>query len=279
MDRRPAVAGIFYPSDPEELSSMLEHLFLEHEHGPKRKPEASDNTLAVVSPHAGYIYSGPCAAHSFVHVPKVDTVVLIGPNHTGLGHPISVRPDGKRHTPLGALEVDEEFVDLLTSDMYAQKDYAAHINEHCLEVQLPFLIYAYNELGRSLPKIVPIVLGYQQADVAITLGMKIKEIAEELGKRIYVIASSDLDHYEPQPIVVSKDMVVLKCVESLDIECLYKSVFELDISVCGYGAIATAIDYTKRNGGKAKVLKHMTSGDVTGDYDAVVGYGSVRFYR
>jgi len=130
-----------------------------------------------------------------------------------------------------------------------------------------------------MPQIVPIVLGIQTPDVAIMMAKAIKEVSENLGRRVRVVASSDLNHYEPHSITVAKDLSVLKCVENLDIDCFYTTMEELNVSICGYGAIATAMDYTRRHGGRAKLLKHMTSGDVSGDYGSVVGYAAVKFFK
>ncbi len=275
MDRSPAVAGMFYPAEPGRLRRYIEELFLEHPFGPKKAPRGDKSTIALVEPHAGYMYSGPCAAHGYTKLREVDTIIIAGPNHTGFGEPISVRPDGKRITPLGELEVDLELASRLNDHSIARRDYEAHIEEHSIEVQLPFIQYVYEYNSREMPKILPIALMNQQPHAMLELARGIIEASESLGREILFIASSDLNHYEPQPITEAKDLSLLQCIEALDIECLYERIAELNISACGPGGIAIAISLAKRAKASAKVLSHYTSGDITGDKRAVVGYASV----
>jgi AmmeMemoRadiSam system protein B len=189
---------------------------------------------------------------------KPDTFILLGPNHTGYGNPLSAMRDGAWRTPLGDVSVDD----------------VAHRHEHSIEVQLPFLQYMY---GSSF-KFVPICFLIQDMDTAAEIG---RGLAEVLANRnAIVIASSDMTHYEPQASVNRKDQAVLKAIEELNVKKLYNILEADNVSACGYGPIAAVMTYAKALGAeKSEVLAHKTSGDVTGDKSAVVGYAAVSFKK
>ncbi len=283
--RSPVVAGTFYPEDPDTLRKAIEESFL-HSIGPGGLPSVSSERVressGFVVPHAGYIYSGPVAAHTYYQLAlegKPDTFVVIGPNHTGYGALVSVYPRGKWSTPLGVVDVDEELArNIITNSGYAELDYGAHVDEHSIEVQLPFLQYLYGEDFM----IVPIVLALQTPDVARDLAKAIYDAATHLGRDIVVLASSDFTHYEPHESAVKKDLEAIKKVEELDTDGFYKVIRELNVSTCGPGGIMVAIEYTKlvyKENARAKLLKYATSGDTSGYKAAVVGYASIRFYK
>ncbi|WP_456420238.1 MEMO1 family protein [Methanocaldococcus infernus] len=283
--RYPAVAGLFYPSNPEELLEMIENCYL-HELGPKKLPSiGSYSILGLVCPHAGYIYSGPIQAHSYLALSKhADpseeiTAVILGPNHTGLGSGVSVSADIWR-TPLGDMEPDKEFIDLLWRECeIIDLDETAHLQEHSIEVQLPFLKHL-ELLEIAKFKIVPICMMFQDYETAIEVGYFIAKVAKELNRRVVVIASSDLSHYEPQEIAVEKDRIVINDIIKMDEKRLYEDVVKYNISMCGYGPVMAMIRALKELGGeRAKLLAYATSGDVTGDYSAVVGYSSIAINR
>ncbi|MCY0868518.1 MAG: AmmeMemoRadiSam system protein B [Desulfurococcus sp.] len=283
MKRRIAVvAGYFYPEDPGELREMIEWSF-KHPVGPGSLPLKTVETplhgiLGYVVPHAGYVYSGPVAAHAFHDMAlngKPDVVVILGTNHTGLGKPVSVYPEGVWETPLGALTVDGELSKKIVeySDV-ADFDEYAHLEEHSVEVQLPFLAYLYG----SAVRIVPIVIGVHTPDVAFDLARAIRRAVESLGKNTIILASSDFNHYEPHEETVRKDLMAIDEILRLDIHGFYNVMMREGISICGPGGIMTLMEYTRMLGGRVSLLKHATSGDTSGDKTHVVGYASIKFY-
>lgn len=275
--RRPAVAGSFYPSDPKQLESEIESCFL-HPLGPGKLPPSSykaKEPIICVCPHAGYQYSGPVAAHSYLHVSsldKPDTIIVVGPNHYGIGSGISAYFQGEWLTPLGSVTIDVATAELIKKEVeIIDEDYEAHRYEHSIEVQIPFLQYIYGKIS-----FIPICLGFQDIGTARELGRGISKALN--GKRFVFVASSDLTHYEPHEVASRKDKLLLSSLELLDTEKFYKILLDEDISACGYGAIATAIELAKNLGYKrAEILKYATSGDMTGEKGSVVGYPSVRF--
>jgi len=275
--RRPVVAGAFYPADPDRLRRSLEESF-RHRLGPgelPRVPPHEREIFSVVCPHAGYMYSGPVAAHSYYHLAleaKPDTVIVLGPNHTGLGTPVSMMGRGAWQTPLGKVEIDEPLADALfrASDMI-DLDETAHLREHSIEVQLPFLQYIYGSGFRFIP----ICMGFQDLDSSREVGRAIVEVAR--GKNVLVMASTDLTHQEPQPSANRKDGMVIESILAMDEGQLQERVRTNRISMCGYGPVSAAIVASKLLGaGRAHLLSYHTSGDVTGDYGAVVGYASAK---
>lgn len=279
--RFPVVAGYFYPSEPERLRKLIEWSF-KHPLGageiPQVSPTRRKETLGYVSPHAGYIYSGPVASHVYYNLAldgKPETIIIIGTNHTGMGSLVSVYPAGKWVTPLGEIEIDAELArDIVNNSDLAELDIYAHIEEHSVEVQLPFIQYLF---GRSV-KIVPIVLGLHTPDVARDLSKAIYETIQSTGRDAIIIASSDFNHYDPHDITVAKDKKALDRILALDTDGFYKVILEEHVTICGPGGIMTLIELAKLCGkGKAELLKYATSGDVSGDKSTVVGYAAVRF--
>jgi len=247
-----------------------------HPIGPGRLPKGvwGDGKIpALICPHAGYMYSGPVAAHSYASLegrrrPRV--VVLVGPNHAGIGSEVSVYPEGEWYTPLGSVPIDSELAKLISksSDLISLDEYS-HEEEHSLEVQLPFLQYV---LGTF--KLVPIVMLSQDRDTAEELGRAIAENVS--GQDALLIASSDFTHYEPDAAAKKKDMVAIERICALDVEGFYRVISEHRITACGYGPIAAILTASKLSGATdARLLKYATSGDVTGDRSAVVGYASI----
>ena len=233
--RRPCVAGAFYPSDPEGLRRDIEGCFT-HRLGPGGLPrqESSERRIvSVVCPHAGYMYSGPVAAHSYYHLAmeaRPSSVVVIGPSHTGLGSPIAMMGSGSWETPLGRVEVDAELADAIfkASDII-DVDERAHLREHSIEVQLRFLQYIY---GRDV-KFVPICMGLQDLESSREVGRAVAQAVE--GKDAVIMASTDLTHQEPQASANRKDRMVIESIVNLDEEALQERVRSNRISMCGYG--------------------------------------------
>jgi MEMO1 family protein len=276
--RKPAVAGQFYPADPAELSTLIDRCYL-HALGPGSRPptqRTKAGIVAVICPHAGYVYSGPVAAHSFLHVSSLrnpELIVVVAPNHYGIGSGVSTFESGEWETPLGRLRVDSEAASKLAGIAgIVAFDPAAHRLEHSLEVQLPFLQRIY---GDTVP-ILPISLIFQDIDTARTLSSALAEVLK--GRRAVLVASSDLTHYEPADAAKEKDMALLEQVLTMDLEGFYSTLERLDVTACGFGAIATVMETSKSLGlSKSELLKYATSGDTTGDNLQVVGYGALRF--
>ncbi len=282
MIRRPAVAGTFYLGKENSLKKQIEDCFL-HSIGPGEIPtpakESEGKIIGLVSPHAGYIYSGPVAAWGFREVIKRErpkTVVILGPNHRGFGAPVAIMTQGKWETPLGKVEIDSEFAKkLLEISSLLEDDPLAHEREHSLEVQVPFLQYAYNEDF----KIVPICLSDQTTETCISLGKDIFKVMERK-KDILLIASTDFTHYQPQQIAEKEDKKLIQAITSGDAQKLGKLVSSYRFSMCGPGPVMTVIEVASSLGGaKIELLKYATSGDITGDYSAVVGYASLCLSR
>jgi hypothetical protein len=279
--RNPAVAGMFYPSEPNELIELIEYCYL-HKLGPKSLPTTNGkykHAVGYVCPHAGYIYSGPVAAHSYYSLSKKVsgniTVIIIGPNHTGLGSGISTMK-GIWRTPLGDMTTDDEFIDLLWKECdIMDLDETAHIREHSIEVQLPFLQHIRLLSGVNF-KIVPICMMMQDYESSMEVGYFISKIIKKLDRNAIIIASSDFTHYEPQEVASKKDALVIKDILNLNEKELYADVVNYNITMCGYGPVIATIKAMKELGAKnSKLLSYSTSGDITGDYSSVVGYGSL----
>jgi AmmeMemoRadiSam system protein B len=274
--RRPAVSGMFYADTAGELEKQIGWCY-KHELGPGAIPRVNSKGLrkivAIVVPHAGYYYSGPVAAHAYKELAAdgvPDTVVILGPNHTGYGHPVSLWAGGGWSTPLGELEVDNKLAQRLLGDVI-RADETAHIHEHSIEVQLPWLQHLYGKV-----RIVPIAMLAQDIETARIVG---KSIGQADGNLI-VIASSDLTHYEPHSVAMEKDSSVIDAIIALDEEGLYERCERLGCTMCGYGVVAAAIVASKEmKGEEASLLKYATSGDTSGDFSRVVGYGSVVIKR
>jgi AmmeMemoRadiSam system protein B len=276
--RRPAVAGAFYAASSDKLKKQIIECFT-HPLGPGILPELKQKTniVSIVSPHAGYVYSGPAAAHSYLALGEQstpDTIVIIGPNHTGWGKPVSVMNNGLWETPLGKVPIDTDLANMIIDlcDL-ARSDETAFIREHSIEVQIPFLQYIYSEFN-----FVPICMGYQDLKTSTELGKALYEASK--GKDIIVIASSDLTHQESRLSANKKDKYVLDAIRVMDEKTLQESVKRYNITTCGYGPISATLVYSKlKKATKAEVLSYYTSGDIIGDYRAVVGYAAAKIVR
>ncbi|MEN4016931.1 MAG: MEMO1 family protein [Methanobacterium sp.] len=295
MIRKPAVAGIFYKSNPDYLKKQIEWCF-KHPLGPGKIPEMGNKReiKGVMAPHAGYAYSGPVAAHSYSRIVEdgfPDTFVIIAPNHTGLGSSVSAMIQGEWETPLGNVKIDEQFAEKLVKDTsIIDMDESAHVQEHSLEVHLPFLQYfskAFKSSAFERPntkcsadfKIVPVSMWMQDMETSTEIGKSIKKTAEALGRDVVVIASSDMTHYKPQSIAKRDDAQVLEAIEIMDEKLMIKRIMDLNVTMCGYGPVAAAMVASKELGAEnAEILKYATSGDITGDMSAVVGYASAVFW-
>jgi AmmeMemoRadiSam system protein B len=273
--RYPAVAGAFYHSDKEQLTRELENCFSKGAGSPK--PGSGKSLLAVVSPHAGYVYSGWVASYAYREIAenytKPPTFVILGPNHTGRGSGVALSKEDWE-TPLGVVGNDKELGKLIQKNSrIIDFDEVAHEGEHSIEVQLPFLQFLYKNF-----KFVPICIGLGDYETAEDIGNAIFNASREINRDIFVIASSDFTHFEDAQSARQKDELALKAIKKLDAKLFLSEVETNNISICGYAPIMTAMIYSKLNGCKdAKVLKYANSGDVTKDYHEVVAYCSVAF--
>jgi AmmeMemoRadiSam system protein B len=253
-----AVAGMFYPRDPSHLEQLLEKFF--------SGTSVEGAPLGIVSPHAGYIYSGQVAAHAFgtIEPDFSGTFVVIGPSHRGYISCVSAVP---WETPLGVIDNDTEFVESL----YMETDELSHRDEHSLEVQMPLIKYRFPRA-----RIAPVMMGPQDYASAIRLAEKI-EAAVRLTKRdIRIVASSDFSHYVPETKAKSDDLYAIEPLTVLDTVEFYRRIEERRITACGYGPITTMVTACSRLGAKAaKLIRYATSGDVTGDTREVVGYAAI----
>ena len=282
--RAPAVAGLFYPDNAKELRALIDQSFRNQRFGPGKTPASTPYTnmqhkiYGIVSPHAGYIYSGAVAANGFYKISSADfqDVIMVGPNHYGIGSWVAAMKDGTWETPLGDVQVNSQMAEEIGRRSAALDfDDYAHSRDHCLEVQLPFLQYIKQDF-----KIVPVVLVSQKRDIAFDLGNAISQTIIEMDTldSTLLLASSDFTHYEPNSEANRKDGELIKTILELDINRFYTVLERLNISACGYGAIATMMVAAKNLGAtRGELLKYATSGDVTGDISAVVGYSSIVF--
>ncbi len=283
MYRPPYVAGSFYPRDKSSLQKIIENYIEEA----KKDIELIDEgkNVGVLCPHAGYVYSGKTQAHSYYYLSnsQAETFVILGPNHTGLGLPVALMDKGSWETPFGEIKINEEVASKIVENSgFVGIDSSAHKYEHSIEVQLPFLQYMKNDAT-----FVPICMGIQDKETAVEIG---KAIAKSSKDPIGVIASSDLVHYGSRfgynPVKGNKeeilswikknDMEILKMAENMDVEGLYRFIDSKDYTTCGYGPLSVMLTCMKELGGKkARILDYSNSFETSGDYSAVVGYGSV----
>jgi len=263
MIRQPAVAGYFYPATKLELEKDIANFLVPHE---KRK------AVAAMVPHAGYMYSGHVAGEVYASLDLPETYVILCPNHTGYGSDFDVHPEGEWITPLGAASVDSELsAELLKRFPRAQVDGRAHMREHSLEVQLPFLQYLKGPI-----RFLPLCIRQFRYEYLEELGHAIAELIKSADRPVFIIASSDMTHYETQESANKKDALAIEQIKKLDPRGLYDTVQRYDISMCGFLPATTALIAAKELGATAgSLVKYATSGDITRDYHQVVGYAGM----
>ena len=273
--RPPAVAGSFYPADAQELRRVMEECFLTSPLGPRGSKFSIPSLLGGMVPHAGYVYSGPCAAHFYSSLESdIGCVILLGVNHRGMGAEAALSPADYWETPLGRIAVDRELNELLKAQVdFLEKDERPHLQEHSIEVQLPFLQKVLGEFT-----FLPISLSHLSEEECRELGQAIARVYEagnSAGKRTVLIASSDLSHYLSPKETERLDRMALERVLALDASSLLKTVEEENISMCGVIPTAVFLFAARALGARqARLLKHCHSGDVV-PMREVVGYASV----
>lgn len=262
--RQPAVAGRFYPANPERLRADIESYL----------SPASPNSrvIACMVPHAGYMYSGPVAGAVFSRLEITASCVVLAPNHTGRGHPLAIMNEGAWRTPLGEVPIDVDLAaDLIEEFPALSADSAAHRSEHAIEVELPFL-----QVCRPDAKFVPIAIGTAQLALLEQLGEALAAVIKRRRKPVLIVASSDMNHYEDDATTRVKDRKAIEKILALDAPGLYETVINESISMCGFGPAVAMLTAARRLGAqRAELVQYATSGDVSGDRNLVVGYAGV----
>jgi len=279
--RPPAQAGTFYPDTEGALRTKIHNCFLDPL-GPRSIPSIpatrDDQLVAIVVPHAGYDYSGPVAANSYFELASSglrESVIILGPNHTGYGSGVSTMTDGQWATPLGEVPIDKSLAFSITRfSSLIDVEEEAHKREHSIEVQLPFLQFIYPRRF----KFVPICMMLQDLGTSMEIGDAIAKASAETGAML--IASSDWTHYEPYESARKKDMEAIEAVLEMDEKKFQDVIEEKSVSACGYGPVTAVIHASKILGAKeAKLLSYQTSGDTAGDKSSVVGYAGIAFTK
>ena len=267
--RHPAVAGRFYPSDPEELRAEARG-YLSQAAAPQQAPVPA---IGCIAPHAGYMYSGHVAGAVFARLQIPQRCIVMCPNHTGMGHSLlAMMKEGSWETPLGEVPIDTELATALLQRLPALHDDAtAHRAEHAAEVELPFLQVLQPEL-----RFVPIAIGTGHFEPLEQLGIALADVIATQEKPVLIVASSDMNHYQSDAVTRVKDHRAIERILCLDPRGLYDVVTQQDISMCGFGPAVAMLTAARQLGAKsAELVKYATSGDVSGDRDMVVGYAGV----
>jgi len=266
--RHPAVAGRFYPGDPDDLRMEVQAYLSQSTSSDQERVRA----IGCIAPHAGYMYSGHVAGAVFAEIDVPELCVVLCPNHTGIGRALAIMNEGAWETPLGEVPIETGFAVALQQRFPAlQSDSAAHRAEHAAEVQLPFLQWQQPNL-----RIVPIALGTGQFEVLEELGLALADVVGEQEKPVLIVASSDMNHYESDVVTRTKDHQAIERILTMDARGLFDVVRQQNISMCGFGPAVAMLTAARRLGAKsAKLVKYATSGDVSGDREMVVGYAGV----
>ena len=262
--RMPAVAGQFYPGSAETLLRAIRSYT--NVHGEKLK------ALGCVVPHAGYMYSGQVAGAVYGRLELPSRFIILCPNHTGYGEPLAIMSGGSWLTPLGEAPVDEQLAEKLKADMPELiDDVDSQRHEHALEVQLPFLQALKKDFS-----FVPITVGTSRFDALVALGQTMGRVIAEQDDPVMIIASSDMNHYESDTKTRVKDRKAIARVLALDAAGLYEVITNEHVTMCGFGPTIAMLTAANALGAKkAELIKYATSGDVSGDRDAVVGYAGI----
>jgi MEMO1 family protein len=262
--RMPAVAGQFYPGSAETLSRLL--------HSYTSGSGEKLNALGCIAPHAGYMYSGHVAGAVYARLQLPSQYIILCPNHTGYGAPLAIMSEGRWLTPLGEIQIDEQMCAALKREMpELMEDIDSQRREHALEVQLPFLQALTSDF-----MFVPITVGTSRFESLSGLGEAMARVIGAQQERVMIIASSDMNHYESDSVTRVKDRKAIDRVLALDPAGLYDVIRRENITMCGYGPTIAMLTAAKALGAKsAELIKYATSGDVSGERDAVVGYAGI----
>jgi MEMO1 family protein len=286
--RHPAVAGRFYPADPQVLRAEVRDYLSPVSHpGPSYLVTASGSpttasrasfgkeaipAVGCIAPHAGYMYSGHVAGAVFAELKIPELCVVLCPNHTGVGYPLAINSEGAWETPFGDVLIDGEFAGALKQRFpLLQEDATAHRSEHSAEVELPFL-----QMRQPRLRFVPVALGAGQFEILAELGEILADVIATHKNEVLIVASSDMNHYESDAVTRAKDASAIEPILRLDARGLYDVVTQQHVSMCGFGPAVAMLTAAKKLGAtSAELVKYATSGDVSGDRDLVVGYAGI----
>jgi len=265
--RNPVVAGRFYSGQTKSLDLQVKSYI-------KTTAKKMD-ALGCVSPHAGYMYSGEVAGNVLSSINPAETYIILGPNHSGMGKRYGLDRSRQWLTPLGKVDVDHGLADaILETSNLIQEDEVCHDYEHSIEVQLPFL-----QVLQTGFKFVPIVISSGDSGEYHTIGSDLAKVIKDSGKKVTIIASSDMTHYESQNSAMKKDKAAIDKILELDVDGFLWEIRRHDISMCGYAPCAIMMSACKELGAaKASLVQYQTSGDVSGDRSSVVGYAGIIVY-
>jgi MEMO1 family protein len=267
MVREPAVAGQFYDANPKNLRENIQSYFT--------RSEKLLDAKGILVPHAGYMYSGAVAGAVYSAVRLPQRFIILGPNHTGRGVALSLYPKGQWRTPLGLAGIDEELHRRTAQECkLLVEDQAAHIREHSLEVQLPFLQTALE----APPSFVAICVGTADYGTLTSLGHALARVIQSLAEPVLLIVSSDMSHYEPADVAAIKDGSAIEKMLAIDPQALYRTIMEKDVSMCGFAPAVSMLTACRDLGASSgKLIRYTNSGDVSGDHEHVVGYAGIAF--
>jgi MEMO1 family protein len=272
--RESAVSGTFYPGNPEtlrhEIARYLKDAVFDSVEG---------DVIGMISPHAGYVYSGPVAAYGYKSLlsgKAYDTVIIIAPSHRVYFEGVAIQNKGGYRTPLGIVDIDEDMSEeILKNGGLVNINLKAHTGEHSLEVQIPFLQVVLKSF-----KIVPLIMGAQDLSTCEELSLCLYEVIRKTGKQCLIVGSSDLSHYYPYNKAVNIDNIIVEHLKKFDIKGMAEDFNMNKCEACGFGTIITTMTVAKKCGATgSRVLKYSNSGDVSGDKSGVVGYVSSVFYK
>jgi AmmeMemoRadiSam system protein B len=269
MKRKAFVAGQFYPGNRERLRETIETLA-----GPAAGRPKPRQALALVSPHAGYIYSGGVAAAVYASTVLPPVIVILGPAHREIDSLFAIQADGSWSTPLGDSPIERDLARKIISGCpLVEENEPAHLWEHSLEVQLPFIQF-FREDAALVPITISHEAGYGELE---TLGRALAEAVRAHGREALVVASTDMSHYVSQKTAEKKDGLAIDKVLALDPAGLFATVVDERISMCGFQPTTAALVAALALGAKqAELVRYATSGDASGDYSQVVGYAGIR---
>jgi len=266
--RHPAVAGRFYPEDPDDLRTEA----LGYLSQSTSSAIAPRKAIGCIAPHAGYMYSGHVAGAVFGQIEIPRLCVVLCPNHTGMGRALAMMNEGLWETPLGEVPIDTEFALALQQRFPAlHNDPAAHLAEHAAEVEIPFL-----QLRQPNLRIVPIAVGTGQFETLEQLGLALADVVPQQRDPVLIVASSDMNHYESDVVTRAKDHRAIERILTMDARGLFDVVTQQNVSMCGFGPAVAMLIAARQLGAKSvQLVKYATSGDVSGDRERVVGYAGV----
>jgi len=271
--RKPAVSGMFYPDNPSKLRKDIETYL-----GRAAVHDFEENVIGIVSPHAGYMYSGQVAAYGFKMIAKRphDTIILIGPSHRVYFDGVALWDRGSFETPLGRIDIDEEVAaKMVNVGGVIKANMDIHKEEHSLEVQLPFLQSVLDDF-----KIIPLVMGIQTTSACRKLAQSLFHVLQNSTKKFLIVCSTDLSHYYPDTKAKKLDSIIVGHLDAFNIPGMIEDIETGRTEACGAGPIIVTMMLSEALGANCgKVLKYADSGDVSGDKSGVVGYVSAVFYR